>query len=71
MSAQRNECRVPGRLHKWKRASAEGEDYLAEVAVDHRAALADALLGYDVSTGEVVAEFERLVFDSDYEQEGR
>lgn len=38
-----------------------------ETPVDHRQALYDALLSYDVPSDDVIKEFERLVMDDAYE----
>lgn len=56
-------------LHRWERwTDCKGQSGRRAVTVDHRSALMDALLGYDVPAGDVLREFERLIADPDYEE---
>lgn len=58
-----DECR----FHIWKSGTLHGESMRFETPVDHRQALYDALLSYDVPSDDVIKEFERLVMDDAYE----
>lgn len=59
------------RLSRWEPDRIIGERCIGEFPVDWRSALADALADYNVPTGKVIAEFERLCLDPCYVDERR
>lgn len=57
------------RLHRWEPwTDSEGGSGTQEVTVDHRGALMDALLGYDVPSLKIIDHFEALVLDPNYRE---